>query len=181
MSKGIVAKRYAVALFQLAKEQNVIDQIENELLVVKEVFTMNQELINVFNHPKVTNEAKKSIIKEAFSGLSQQVVNTLYLLVDRHRVDVVTEIVDYFVQSANEARGTEDAIVYSVRPLSDSELSAISASFAKKIGKTSLRLQNVVDSKLIGGVKLRIGNRIYDGSISGKLERIERQLVANRS
>lgn len=180
MSNGMVAKRYAVALFQLAKEQNVIDQIENELLVVKEVFTTNQELIDVLNHPKVTNEAKKSIVKEAFGSLSQQVVNTLYLLVDRHRVDVVTEIVNHFVQSANEVRGTEDAIVYSVRPLSDTELSAISTSFAKKIGKNSLRLQNVVDAKLIGGVKLRIGNRIYDGSVSGKLERIERQLVANR-
>lgn len=180
MSNGIVAKRYAVALFQLAKEQNVIDKIENELLVVKEVFTTNRELIDVLNHPKVKSDEKKSLVKEAFASLSQQVVNTLLLLVDRHRVDVVEELVNQFVQSANEARGTEDAIVYSVRPLTDNELSSLSASFAKKIGKTSLRLQNVVDSKLLGGVKLRIGNRIYDGSVSGKLERIERQLVANR-
>jgi F-type H+-transporting ATPase subunit delta len=180
MSKGTVAKRYAVALFQLAKEQNKIDQIENELNVVKEVFTTNKELIDVLNHPKVTNETKKSIVKESFAGLSQQVVNTLSLLVDRHRVDIVTDVVEFFVQNANEARGTEDATVYSVRPLSKNELSSISTSFAKKIGKKSLRLQNVVDNTLLGGVKLRIGNRIYDGSVSGKLERIERQLVANR-
>lgn len=180
MSKGIVAKRYAVALFQLAKEQNTIDQIENELLVVKEVFTTNKDLIDVLNHPKVTIKAKKSIVKESFASLSKQVVNTLFLLVDRHRVDIVTDVVDYFVQNANKARGTEDAIVYSVRPLTENELSSISTSFAKKVGKTSLRLQNVVDKKLLGGVKLRIGNRIYDGSVSGKLERLERQLVANR-
>jgi F-type H+-transporting ATPase subunit delta len=180
MSKGIVAKRYAVALFQLAKEQNTIDQIENELLVVKEVFTTNKDLIDVLNHPKVTNKAKKSIVKESFASLSKEVVNTLFLLVDRHRVDIVTDVVDYFVQNANKARGTEDAIVYSVRPLTENELSSISTSFAKKVGKTSLRLQNVVDKKLLGGVKLRIGNRIYDGSVSGKLERLERQLVANR-
>jgi F-type H+-transporting ATPase subunit delta len=180
MSNGIVAKRYAVALFQLAKEQNTIDQFEKELLIVKEVFTTNKDLIDVLNHPKVTNETKKSIVKEAFASLTQQVVNTLLLLVDRHRVDIVTDVVDYFVKNANEARGTEDAIVYSVRPLTEAELTSISTSFAKKIGKTSLRLQNVVDKTLLGGVKLRIGNRIYDGSISGKLERIERQLVANR-
>ncbi|WP_226671454.1 F0F1 ATP synthase subunit delta [Metabacillus litoralis] len=180
MSKGIVAKRYAVALFQLAQEQNAIDQIESELQVVKEVFTTNQDLVDVLSHPKVTNEMKKSIVKEAFTNLSQQVVNTLLLLVDRHRVDVVTEVVSHFVDQANEFRGTEDAIVYSIRPLSETELSSISSSFAKKIGKKSLRLQNVIDTKLIGGVKLRIGNRIYDGSVSGKLERIERQLVANR-
>lgn len=180
MSKGIVAKRYAVALFEIAKEHNIIGQIENELLDVKEVFTTNKELIDLLNHPKVTNDTKKSIIKGSFASVSQQVINTLLLLVDRHRVDIVIDIVSYYVQKANEARGTEDAIVYSVRPLSETELTSISTSFAKKIGKLSLRLQNVVDKNLIGGVKLRIGNRIYDGSVSGKLERIERQLVANR-
>lgn len=180
MSNGIVAKRYAVALFQLAKEQNTIDQFEKELNIVKEVFTTNGELIDVLKHPKVTKEVKKSIVKEAFTGLSQQIVNTLLLLVDRHRVDIVTEVVSQFIQIANEASGVEDAIVYSVRPLTDAELKSISTSFAKKIGKASLRLQNVVDKALLGGLKLRIGNRIYDGSISGKLERIERQLVANR-
>ncbi|MGM7721842.1 F0F1 ATP synthase subunit delta [uncultured Metabacillus sp.] len=180
MSNEIVANRYAVALFELAKEQNQLDQIESELLVVKEVFSTNKELIDVLNHPKVTNETKKSIVKEAFAGLTQQVVNTLLLLVDRHRSNIVTDVVNYFVQHANEVRGTEDAIVYSVRPLTEAELTSISTSFAKKIGKVSLRLENVVDKGLIGGVKLRIGNRIYDGSVSGKLERIERQLVANR-
>ncbi|QGQ48335.1 F0F1 ATP synthase subunit delta [Metabacillus sediminilitoris] len=180
MSNGIVAKRYAVALFQLAKEQNTIAQFEKELNIVKEVFTTNKELIDVLKHPKVTNEAKKTIIKESFASLSPQVLNTLLLLVERHRVDIVTEVVNHFIQSANEASGIEDAVVYSVRPLTDAELTSISTSFAKKIGKTSLRLQNVVDKALLGGLKLRIGNRIYDGSISGKLERIERQLVANR-
>ncbi|MDQ0232120.1 F0F1 ATP synthase subunit delta [Metabacillus malikii] len=180
MSKELIAKRYAVALFQLAQEQNQVDKIESDLLVVKEVFAANKELFNVFNHPKVSADTKKSILKDSFSALSEQVVNTLYLLVDRHRIANINEIVSYFVEIANEARGTEDAIVYSVRPLTDVELSAISTSFAKKIGKVSLRLQNIVDKNLLGGVKLRIGNRIYDGSISGKLERIERQLVANR-
>jgi F-type H+-transporting ATPase subunit delta len=180
MSNGIVAKRYAVALFQLAKEQNTTDQFEKELNIVKEVFTTNEELIDVLKHPKVTKEVKKSIVKESFTGLSQHIVNTLLLLVERHRVDIVTEVVSQFILIANEANGVEDAIVYSVRPLTDAELTSISTSFAKKIGKASLRLQNVVDKALLGGLKLRIGNRIYDGSISGKLERIERQLVANR-
>lgn len=180
MSNEIVAKRYAVALFQLAKEQNKLDLIENELIVVKEVFTTNKELLDVLNHPKVTKDKKKEMIGKSFASLSQQVVNTLLLLVDRGRINIVEEMVTHFVQSANELRGTEDATVYTVRPLSEEELSSISTSFAKKIGKKSLRLENVVDKALIGGVKLRIGNRIYDGSVSGKLERIERQLVANR-
>jgi len=180
MSNEVVAKRYAVALFQLAKEQNLIDVVENELLVVKEIFTNNRDFLTIFNNPKVSVDAKKSMLQDAFTGASSLVVNTLLLLVDNKRIDSVFEVVSNYMVIANEARGTEDAIVYSVRPLTDVELSSISSSFAKKIGKVSLRLQNVVDKSLIGGVKLRIGNRIYDGSVSGKLERIERQLVANR-
>lgn len=181
MSNGIVAKRYALALFELAKENNAIDQFENELTIVKQVFSTNKELFEVFNHPKVSLDAKKTILKESLTGLSQHVVNTLLILVERHRMSIVTDLADHFVSLANEVRGTEDATVYSVRPLKENELSGISSVFASKIGKTSLRLQNIVDKSLIGGIKLRIGNRIYDGSVSGKLERIERQLVANRS
>jgi F-type H+-transporting ATPase subunit delta len=180
MSNEIVAKRYAVALFQLAKEKNSIEQIENDLSVIKEIFTSNKDLIDVLKHPKVTMESKKSIVKESFASLSGFVLNTLLLLVERHRSDIVIDVVDHYIHHANETRGTENATVYSVRPLTEKELAAISTSFAKKIGKKSLRLNNVVDKTLIGGVKLRIANRIYDGSVSGKLERIERQLVANR-
>ncbi|KKI89703.1 ATP synthase F0F1 subunit delta [Bacillus sp. SA1-12] len=180
MSRDIIAKRYAIALFQLAKEKNSVDQIENDLNVVKEVFVGSKELSVALSHPKVTMDAKKSIVKDSFASLSVLVLNTLLLLVERHRSDLVIDVVDQYINYANETRGTENATVYSVRPLTENELASISASFAKKVGKQSLQLQNVVDKTLIGGVKLRIGNRIYDGSVSGKLERIERQLVANR-
>ncbi|MBD1383473.1 F0F1 ATP synthase subunit delta [Metabacillus arenae] len=181
MSREVVGKRYALALFQIAKEKQSLDQFEEDLLVVKEVFGQNRDFLEVLIHPKVTLEQKKFIVREAFSKLSPQILYTLLLLVERHRISVIADLADHFVQLSNEARGTEDATVYSVRPLKDEELSALSAVFAAKIGKRSLRLQNEIDKNLIGGVKLRIGNRIYDGSVSGKLERIERQLVTKRS
>jgi len=181
MTGGVVAKRYALALFQIAKEKQSIDQFEEELRVVKQVFVDNSELLQVLSHPKVSLDNKKALIKEAFSSLTTEILNTLFLLVERHRIEIVTELADRFVELANEEQGTQDAKVYSVRPLKDEELKALSDVFAKKIGKQSLRLENIIDKSLIGGIKIRIGNRIYDGSVSGKLERIERQLVAKSS
>jgi F-type H+-transporting ATPase subunit delta len=67
--------------------------------------------------------------------------------------------------------------VYSTRPLTEAEQQALSATFAAKVGKQSLRIENIVDTNLLGGIKLRIGNRIFDGSLRGKLERLERQLL----
>jgi F-type H+-transporting ATPase subunit delta len=181
MSKEIATKRYALALFQIAKEQNLLDQFEDELRAVKKVFEENTDLRKVFMNPKVDLSKKKAIVQEAFASLSTYVKNTLLLLLDRHRENIVADMADEFIQLANETRGVAEAKVYSVRPLTDDEIRALSEAFAKKVGKESLRIENIIDQTLIGGVKLRIGNRIFDGSVRGKLERLERELIANRS
>ncbi|PLR76795.1 F0F1 ATP synthase subunit delta [Bacillus sp. V3-13] len=177
MSNSTVAKRYALALFQLAKEQQLLDQMEQELRVVKDVFSHNQDLNAVLKSPKLPVEKKKEIIKETFSTANTYVLNTLMLLIDRHREDHVADVANYFIGLANDERGIAEAKVYSVRPLTEEEREAISSSFAAKVGKKSLQIENIVDSNLLGGIKLRIGNRIFDGSLKGKLERLERQLL----
>ncbi|MDX8363699.1 F0F1 ATP synthase subunit delta [Cytobacillus sp. Hm23] len=181
MSKEIVAKRYALALFQLAKEQNILDEIGEELRVVKQVFTDNEQFLSVLHHPKVSVAKKKASLQEAFKSASSVVVNTLSLLVERHRLNIVVDVVNEFLSLSNDERGVADAKVFTVKPLSDVEKNTLSNVFATKVGKQSLNIENIVDHTLIGGIKIRIGNRIYDGSVSSKLERIERQLVGNRS
>ncbi|MED0716815.1 F0F1 ATP synthase subunit delta [Aeribacillus composti] len=174
---GGVAKRYASALFQIAKEKNQVKQFEEELRIVKQVFIENQKLLQILEHPKVLLENKKSLVNEAFSSLSAEIINTLLLLIDRHRIRLVSELVDNFVELANEEQQTAEATVYSVRPLKDEEKQALSEVFAQKVGKKSLKITNVIDQNLIGGLKLQIGNRIFDGSIKSKLERIGRNLA----
>ena len=103
-------------------------------------------------------------------------LHTIFLLIDRRRSSIVPDLTDEFIKLANQARQTEDAVVYSVKPLSEAEMLSLSQVFAKA-GIASLRIRNEVQTDLIGGIKVRIGNRIYDGSVSGKLERMERQLA----
>lgn len=99
------------------------------------------------------------------------------LLVDRHREDIVSDMADEFLILVNEYTGIVDAKVYSVRSLTEQEQDVISKVFAHKIGKKALRIENIVDSNLLGGIKIQIGNRIFDGTVSGKLERLERRLL----
>lgn len=177
MMGSMVARRYALALFQLVKEQQLIDTVEEELRVVKEVFFVNKDLTAVLESPKVSREKKKAILSSAFASVNPLVLNTLMLLVDRHRENEISDVANAFSELANEERGIEAANVYSVRPLTDDERTALSVSFAKKIGKKSLQIENFVDSDLLGGIKVRIGNRIFDGSLRGKLDRLERTLL----
>jgi F-type H+-transporting ATPase subunit delta len=177
MKGSMVAKRYALALFQIAREQRLLEKVEEELRVVKEVLYLNEDLKSVLKSPKLSKEKKKQILKTSFSSLDKYVFNTLMLLIDRHRQDEIIPVAEEFIELANQERGVEVADVYSIRPLSDEERAGLSSSFAEKVGKKSLLIENIVDSNLLGGIKIRIGNRIFDGSLRGKLDRLERKLL----
>ncbi|BDG37703.1 F0F1 ATP synthase subunit delta [Saccharococcus caldoxylosilyticus] len=177
MNKEIIAKRYALALFQIALEKQLLDQLEEEIRAVRQALAENEQFFSLLTYPKLSLEKKKALLQETFAAVSTPLRNTLLLLLERHRIDIVPELAEQFIELVNEARGVAEATAYSARPLTEEEKRALSEVFAKKIGKTTLHIENIVDPSLIGGVKLRIGNRIYDGSISGQLERIQRQLI----
>ena len=101
----MVAKRYALALFQLVREQQLLDTVEEELRVVKEVFYVNEDLKAVLQSPKVSREKKKAILTNAFASVNTYVLNTLLLLVDRHRENEIMDVADEFSELANEDEG----------------------------------------------------------------------------
>jgi len=177
MSRSAVANRYAVALFQVAKEKQLLEQVEEDLRVVREVVSGNTELSQILKTPKVSKEQKAQLIKNAFSTVNPYVQNILLILIDRHREDQISEVADQFIKLANDEKGIADAKVATVRPLTEEERQTLSSTFAAKVGKKTLRIENIVDTNLLGGIKLQIGNRIYDGSLRGKLERLEHQLL----
>ncbi|UOQ87076.1 F0F1 ATP synthase subunit delta [Gracilibacillus salinarum] len=177
MSKTNVAKRYAEALFQIATEKETIDFLEAELATVKEVFQNNQAFLKFLHHPKVEADKKKQLLNEAFQGFSKDVLHTLSLLVDRHNEAIIEDVATTFITLAQEARGVKEATVYSVRALSDAEQQEIQQVFVKRLNIKELKINNQIDPKLLGGVKIRIGNTVYDGSIKGKLDRLERQIA----
>ncbi|MDN4071594.1 F0F1 ATP synthase subunit delta [Fictibacillus terranigra] len=182
MSKDltVIAKRYASALFEVAGKEN-LDKAEAELRLVKSIMEQNHDIERILNHPQISEQQKKQIVKDIIgTDISASVLNTVFLLIDRNRQGLITEMAGQFIELANESRGIADATVYSVRLLSEDEKRQLEETFAKRVGKQRLRIENIIDQSLVGGVRIRIGNRIFDGSVRGKLERIERQLAATQ-
>lgn len=178
MSQSIIAKRYADALFQLGKQKTKLDQFESELHILRDVYRSNNEINSFLKHPRFSIDQKKKFIGDSFQSFSVEIVNTLKLIVERHREDIIVDMIDDYMGMINNAKGIANADVYSVRELSEAEKQRISETFAPKVGKQSLNLTNIVDPSILGGLRLRVGNRIFDGSVSGKLRRIERKLVS---
>ncbi len=179
MSKSIVAKRYAQALFELAQVKGQTDLIQEELREFKKVFQNNEELNQLLRNPKLTVDKKKELLTTLFKDANSLIQDTFFVLLEKKRINEMINFVDEFVDFVNDAAGIADATVYSTRPLTESESAAISSTFARKVGRISLRINNIIDPTLIGGIRVQIGNRIFDNSLVNKLERLKRDMIGS--
>ena len=172
-----VAKRYAEALFQVAQSQGTLAEVGADMKEVAKVFATDAQLVSVLAAPKVKAATKKELIKTLFSNANAAVVNTLQILIDKKRIGDVTHVANGFQALAAAAQGTAEATVYSTRPLTAEEQEEISSTFGKLVGVEKLDITNEIDASLIGGVRVQIGNYIYDSTVASKLEGLKRTLV----
>ncbi|MDG5787310.1 F0F1 ATP synthase subunit delta [Evansella sp. AB-P1] len=178
MRRHPIGFRYASALFECAQEKNLLDQMEQELEAVLRVFKDTNLLDEVFRHPKITNEEKKKMVTDHFSGhVSPYVLNLLLLLIDKKREDIFPAIVKDFKGLVNDAKGIAEATVFTAKAMSDEQKAAVSQIFSIKTGKQTLLINNIVDKDIIGGLKVRIGDSVYDASVSSQLERLQQRMI----
>jgi F-type H+-transporting ATPase subunit delta len=179
MSDIVVAKRYAKALFEIAKEQDKIAQYEAELKLIVDAMSESEELRNVIGHPSIGLGKKTDLIDNIFkSKVSEHVLQMLKLLVSRRRQDILSFMLVDYVQISNDALGQEQAFVYTPFAITDAQQQEIAAEFSKITGKT-VRVECVIEPSLLGGIQVRIGNRVYDASFSGKLERLRKSMISS--
>src|SRR5699024_5866634 len=144
MSEAVVAKRYADALFQLALEQDKADKLVEQLNVVKDVFQADAKIGQFLNHPRIELNKKMQIIDEAFKASDKDLVNTLKILVERHRISSVVQIVDHFIHLYNEKNGIALAVVQSVRELSNDEKVQLETSLKTQLNKQKVAIENKI-------------------------------------
>ncbi|GAK05693.1 ATP synthase delta chain [Geomicrobium sp. JCM 19037] len=178
MSNVAVAGRYGSALFQLAKEKDVLKRVSEELNVVSSVFESLPELQSILAHPRITKSEKRALLQDGFSDAHDFVKNTLLVLVDRDRISALSEVISAYHALANEAMGVEKATIYSVQPLSEAEQKAVTDRFQQKIGDRTLDAVNKTDKDMLGGLIVRIGDTVYDGSVRNQLQKLERKIVS---
>lgn len=176
MLKGAVGARYAEALYELANAEGLVDQVENELKSINRVIADSPELQKVLYHPRITPADKKDVLKVLFAGkISPVTENFLFLLVDRQREAFLGDIVEYFSLQANRARNVVSAQVASAIELTNKEKEKLEEVLARITGK---KVQTVysVDTALLGGVMVRIGDRVIDGSLRTRLATLREHL-----
>jgi len=173
----IVGRRYAKALFQIAQDQNKVAEVEKDLRLVADTLNGNADLRHILLNPSISKQMKKELAQQVFGAhVSETVMNAVQLMVDKGRESLLGTLIDTYLVFANEAMEQTKAIVYSARRLSDQEVQQIAETFGRITGKT-VAIEQALKPELIGGVQVRIGDRLYDGSLSGKLQRLEKTLT----
>lgn len=174
--ESVVAKRYAKALFELAQSNNAVADVEKQLKIVVDVLSGDAQIRKFLGLPNVEVSKKIEIVRGALSDtVTVMVLNTVELLIIRGRQDAIAEVYEAYTKVAGDALGQAHATIYTAKSLSAEELSKVSAQFGTMIGKRIIAKQ-IVEPALLGGVQVRIGDRLYDGSLSGKLARLEQAL-----
>lgn len=169
----VAAKRYARALFDVAAQQQKGLEVEEELRAVVQAIEGDADIQTFLSTPNIPQSVKMNAIRQALAGkISQPVLNTIELLLDRGRTNMLSELLNTYVKIQGESLGFADATVYSTYPLSDQEQEQIASEFGQ-LAHQKIRVSNIVDESLLGGLKVVIGDKLYDGSLSGKLERLE--------
>ena len=177
MSQSTVANRYAQAIFELATKQNVLTEVSADFQELKKVLASNDEFMALLSAPKISADRKKELIAQILAGAQPIVVNMVQFLIEKKRLNELSAVADQFQALAAASQGSADAKVYSTRELTDQERAEVSAAFGKLVGKEQLNITNIIDASLIGGVRVQIGNYIFDSTVASKLEGLKRVLV----
>jgi F-type H+-transporting ATPase subunit delta len=181
MLNGALARRYAQALFELAVEMSILDQVDGELRDLTELLSSNKELKYLLNHPNIEVEAKKEILGKILDKSASEISrHFLFLLIDRRRQNLVALIQREFSRLANEARNIVEANVTSAAKLTSSQEEKLKQVITNFTGK-NVQLHVEVSPDLIGGAKLQIGDRVMDGSISTALNKMREKLKKSSS
>lgn len=174
----LISKTYGDALFETAMEKQALDSLFEEAKVVLDAFTQNPKLSELMTHPKILKEEKLQIIEEIFKGrVSDEMTGFLVIIVKKDRFGEIRDIFEYFISKVKEYKGIGVAFVTTPTALSEAQKSAVCAKLLETTSYTEMEVHYDVDDALIGGMVVRIGDRVVDSSVATKLEELKRQLL----
>jgi F-type H+-transporting ATPase subunit delta len=169
-----VAERYAAALFDLADERRVLDDVASDLRELRAMLAASSDLSRLVRSPILTrSEQAKAIAALAQSaGFSPLIRDFLAVVAKNRRLFAVPAMIEAYLARLAERRGEVTAEVTAAQPLNETQLALLSEQLRRSVGRR-VSIDARVDPGLIGGMIVKIGSRMIDGSLRSKLQRLQ--------
>lgn len=171
-----VASRYGLALYSLALEENKIDSWQKDVKTLKSIFEENTDFIMILGSSFISLEERIEILEKTLVGVDKNIIALINVVMENNRTDLILDIFESFNSYCNQYRGVSEGLIYSTLKLDQTVIDQIEKKISK-IENNKVELKNVIDPSLIGGVKVVVQDRIYDGSIKHNIEMMKKDLL----
>jgi len=171
------ARRYAKAVFELADQENQVDEWGRRLAAIRDLVS-DPEVAAVLTNPTIATEQRMALISDPPHVFDPEATNLVKLLIESNRVREMGGIEEEFERLADEAAGRVRATVTTAVDLTPTDRDRVENELSKRLGK-EIRMQVVVDPRILGGLKLQYGDRLVDASVSTRLQQLRRRLAAS--
>ena len=169
----LVAGTYGDALFELAVEENLTDSLTEEVLMAQTVLKENSDLEKILNHPEIPKQKKIQVIEDVFKGrISDALTGFLRIVVTKGRYKNLPDIFAYFIARVKEYKKIGVAEVISAVPLNENQKKKIEKRLLETTRYETMEIDYKVDESKIGGLMIRIGDRVVDSTLRSRLDRL---------
>lgn len=169
---------YGNALFELAIEENKVDVLYEEAQALLDIFKESPDFIKLLDHPQMSKEEKKAVVDKTFDGhMSKDMVGLIAMAVEKGHSSKLAAILTYFIKCIKKHKNIGVASVTSAVALSDSQKAAIEKRLIETTDYDKMEITFEEDPSLIGGLVIRIEDRVVDSSIKSKLEKLSKTLA----
>jgi F-type H+-transporting ATPase subunit delta len=180
MSEIRVASRYAKSLLELASEKGILEEVHNDMQLFTNTANASRELVHLLESPVVKSEKKLSVLKAVFQGkVNDLTLKFIELVSQKERENLLSAIAREFHNQYNALNGIQKATVTTTFPL-DAQMRKTFIETAKRVsGAREIELTEKVDSGIIGGYILKVGDKQIDDSLSSKLQELKYTFTQN--
>lgn len=170
-----IARPYAEAVFERARETGTLDPW-SEMLAFVAAIMQDHNLKAMVGNPNMTDaQITELVLDIAGDRVSEEGANLVRLLVENDRLGVVQQIAEQFEELKSREEGRLDVLVTTAFPLSEAQSGAIATALKTKLGR-DINITSVEDPELIGGMHIRAGDLVIDGSVQGQLKQLANEL-----
>ncbi len=175
----LISKRYAVALFELAKETDKMDLFNQQVELIYDSIKNDKDFLTVLNHPRISGGEKFNLFQNIFKdNISEEILGLISIIVKKNRETEMLEILETFLELVKDYKGITTAYVYSAIALKDEQLAKIKENLSKNLNKEVI-IKADVKPELIGGLVINVDGKVIDNSIKSNLENIKKRLINN--
>lgn len=177
---SLISKRYAEAFFQLAKEQNQVEEELQNLTFLTEVWNTQPDLRGYLKNPQKGPEEKATALRNIFSDqIDKTALNLVLLLLRKDRLSLLPEICEDYKELKDSYKNVLNITITTASRAEPELIQKISETFRVKYHADSVKAEEKVDPSIIGGVIVQVGDTRYDDSVTGKLKALQDELVSN--